>query len=140
MSCTPSPSSSSFTTSRKCRCSRSTSAITSRYSFVIAASPADQSAKQANRCFVNFSLSSRGCDAVQELHDPRKIEPAGAAVDIELVEIGGRRSKRRRRRGGAGGLLREAQILQHVGRGEPGSVAAVRRRRRDRPRHRAITG
>ena len=71
---------------------------------------------------------------------PEKSRAAGAAIDIELVEIGRGRAERRRGAGGAGRLLRQAQILQHVGRGEAGRIAAVRRRRRHRARHRAIAG
>src|SRR5579862_7062843 len=141
MSWMPSPSSSSFTTSRKWRCRRSTSEITSRYSFPfdITASRQDTERKvKAN--FVKFPLSFRAICMVQELHDPGEIEPAGAAIDIELVEVGCGRAHRRRRPGRAGRLLRQTQILQHIGGGEAGPVPAVGGRRRHRPRHRAIAG
>src|SRR6478609_2241146 len=81
---------------------------------------------------VKFQFSSSGFDTADEPHNSGKITRTATGINKELIQIGGKRAERGRGPGRAGRLLRQTQILQHVGGGEAGRVIAVRRRRRDR--------
>src|SRR5271169_3281755 len=116
MSRIPSPSSSSFTTSRKWRWRRSTSEITSRYVLFIRASSLG-SLGQISLGLVNYSSNFTvrfGDKAIYR----REIEATYPLIDKQLIERRRRGPHRRRRCGGAGRLLRQPQILQHHRRGE----------------------